>query len=68
MASIESTSCPVLMVSRSRTRIAAISGSMFAGARSVKCDAIESSSESRPSSTAKPTAVELKLLLTEYST
>src|SRR5262245_50099250 len=59
---------PVDMVSRSRTRIAFRFRDGSAGARSGKNESTSSSRLNFPSSTARPTAVEVKLLLSECIT
>ena len=59
---------PVHIVSRSRTRIALSLSEGGAGASSGKNFSTGSSMPSFPSATARPTAVEVKLLLSEYRT
>src|SRR5262245_4805194 len=58
---------PVFMRSRSRTRIALRLALGSAGASSGKNFSTSSSRLSLPSAMARPTAVEVKLLLSEYS-
>lgn len=58
---------PVAMRSRSRTRMDLRLALGDPGASSGKNFSTGSSMLSRPSATAKPTAVEVKLLLNEYS-
>ena len=61
-----SSSCwPVDIVSRSRTRIARRLALGSAGAESGKKPSTGSSTVSLPSATARPTAVDVKLLLSE---
>ena len=63
---VGSFSLPVDIVSRSFTRIAARFSLIFGGSSSGKNDTTLSSTLILPSATAKPTAVEVKLLLIEY--
>ena len=65
---LTSTSCPEVMVSRSRTRMAFNLSDGWAGASSGKKERTGSSMLSFPSWTASPTAVEVKLLLKECRT
>jgi hypothetical protein len=53
------------MVRRSRTRIALRLSVASAGASSGNCASMRSSTLSLPSATARPTAVEVKLLVSE---
>ena len=57
--------CPVFIRSRSRTRIARRFADGSAGASSGKNFSTSSSTLSFPSATASPTAVDVKLLLSE---
>jgi hypothetical protein len=64
--SIVSASCPIVIVSAWRTRSPARWSLASDGASSGRRSITRSSTESKPSLTANPTAVEVKLLLSEY--
>jgi len=59
--------CPVVMVSRCRTRMAARLGLTGSGRSSGKNEITGSSTDNNPADTARPTPVEVKLLLREKS-
>ena len=59
---------PVFILSRSRSRIPFRLSLTVAGASSGKAESTLSSSVSLPSAIARPTAVDVKLLLSEYIT
>jgi hypothetical protein len=64
---IMSRSWPLAIEARCRIVTARLRGSVISASNSGKCDTTVSSRPTRPSSSANPRAVEVKLLLSEYS-